>query len=79
MVQPSTICAVGINNSKQAPCFGDNGGALVINEINGWTQIGIASFHHALGCESGNPAGFVRVTSALDWISSVSSVPIRPW
>ena len=33
-----------------------------------YTEVGIASFVHISGCESGYPAVFTRVTSYLNWI-----------
>ena len=59
-------------------CFdlqGDSGGALVIQESDGvFTQVGVVSFVAAAGCQRGFPAGFARVTSFLNWISSVTGL-----
>ena len=54
---------------------GDSGGALVIQEIDGvFTQVGVVSFVAAAGCQLGFPAGFARVTSFLNWISSATGL-----
>ncbi|EDW04859.1 serine protease 3 [Drosophila grimshawi] len=47
-------------------CFGDSGGPLVTqsNPI----LIGVTHFVSAKGCTAGEPAGFTRITSHLDWI-----------
>jgi len=37
-----------------------------------WTQIGITSFAASAGCQSGNPDGFTRIRSVLNWICSVT-------
>ena len=47
---------------------GDSGGALVVENGNGFTQIGVVSFVSSAGCASGYPSGYARVTSFLDWI-----------
>jgi len=49
---------------------GDSGGALVIQNGNSYTQIGVVSFVSSLGCASGYPSGYTRVTSFLSWIAS---------
>jgi len=49
---------------------GDSGGALVVQNGNSFTQIGVVSFVSSLGCASGYPSGYARVTSFLDWIRS---------
>ena len=38
-----------------------------------WTQIGITSFVASAGCQSGNPSGFTRTRSILNWICFVTS------
>ena len=50
---------------------GDSGGPLIYRESDGvYTQVGIVSFVSSAGCTRGYPAGFTRVTSYLNWISS---------
>ena len=49
---------------------GDSGGPLVYKEKDGkYTQVGIASFVAANGCELPYPAGFTRVNKFLCWIA----------
>ena len=56
---------------------GDSGGPLVAQLTDGrWTQIGVVSFGAAAGCTRGFPVGFARVTSFLNWISSVTYLNI---
>ena len=56
---------------------GDSGGALVLNNGNGYTQIGVVSFVSSAGCASGYPSGYVRVTSYLDWLRTNAGVAIN--
>jgi len=53
---------------------GDSGGALAVEESDGWIQVGVVSFGAAAGCQRGFPVGFARVTSFLAWISSVTGL-----
>jgi secreted trypsin-like serine protease len=53
---------------------GDEGGALVIWRNNAWTQIGIFSFWTPLGCATGAPTGYTRVSSFLNWIRENTGV-----
>jgi secreted trypsin-like serine protease len=55
---------------------GDSGGALVIENGNSYLQIGVVSFVSSLGCASGYPSGYVRVTSYLGWISDNTGITI---
>lgn len=75
---PSTICAIGWESNDQSTCNGDSGGPLVIDEGGVYTQIGIVSFVSNQGCASGHPAGYVRLTSFLNWISKNAGIKIRP-
>nr|XP_016934850.1 serine protease 1 [Drosophila suzukii] len=50
----------------RSTCFGDAGSPLVTKQ--GSTLVGISAFVASNGCTLGLPAGFARVTSALDWI-----------
>ena len=67
-VAASTLCAATPNG--RSTCSGDSGGPYAIRENGYYTQIGVTSFVSSAGCESGYPAGFVRVTSFLDWIET---------
>lgn len=45
-------------------CYGDSGGPLVHNNL----LVGISSFTSLRGCTAGDPSGFARITSHLNWI-----------
>ncbi|XP_059225237.1 serine protease 1-like [Stomoxys calcitrans] len=53
-------------------CNRDGGGPLVL--VNRKILIGVASFIHTSGCQSGTSAGFMRVTEYLDWIKNISRI-----
>lgn len=78
MVKQETICAYGWDSPWKGPCNGDGGGALVINEFGIWTQIGVFSFFHESGCETGYPSGYARITSYYDWIAKTAAYSFRP-
>lgn len=75
-IQASTMCATGINNSLQTPCFGDRGGALVSHIAGTWKLVGLTSLFHGGGCNGIAPAGYTRVTSHLQWVSVNTGIPI---
>lgn len=75
-IQASTICATGINNSLETPCFGDRGGALVSHILGTWRAVGISSFFNPAGCNGLVPAGYSRITTHLQWISTNTGIPI---
>lgn len=77
VVVESTICAYGWDSTSHSACLGDSGGAIVIQEIDGYTQIGTISFLSEYGCEAGYPFGASRTSYYLDWISSVTGIEIR--
>lgn len=57
------------NNFQFVFSQGDSGGPLVQYDSHGKaTQVGVVSFVHSDGCASGNPSGYVRTESYLDWI-----------
>ncbi|XP_018334896.1 brachyurin-like isoform X2 [Agrilus planipennis] len=58
----SVICTAG--TGRKGVCFGDSGGPLVTNK----KLIGVASFIGDNDCDAGDPSGFSRVTSFLNWI-----------
>jgi len=78
VVIPSTLCTLGWDYNTQSTCNGDSGGPLLIDEGGLWTQIGIVSFVSNQGCSSGHPAGYIRTTSFLNWISINTGIAIRP-
>lgn len=60
-----------------SPCQGDQGGPLTVADPDGRsTQIGIFSYVSFLGCNSGWPAVFTRITPYLFWIQENSDVVI---
>ncbi|XP_034657626.1 serine protease 1 isoform X1 [Drosophila subobscura] len=65
------VLCIGTPN-KVSTCNGDSGGPLVLTSSN--VLIGVTSFVSSAGCESGDYAGFSRVTYFLDWIKSNSGV-----
>jgi len=77
-VTASTICAIGVNNTLQTPCFGDRGGSLVSHIGGTWIPVGVTSLFHPMGCTGNTAAGFTRVTSFLQWISTNTGIPITP-
>jgi len=66
-VQPSNVCTSGAGG--RGVCHGDSGGPLVVTSNNRRILIGVTSFGHWDGCQSGNPAAFARVTSFISWIN----------
>lgn len=61
----SSVCTSG--DSNVGACNGDSGGPLTVQEGGQSLLIGIASFVSGLGCESGWPTGFARVSSFVPW------------
>lgn len=48
---------------------GDSGGPLVqYDKENKATLVGIVSFGSRMGCETGEPVGFMRVEPYYDWV-----------
>lgn len=39
--------------------------------------LGVAAFYSASGCNVGHPSGFTRVSSHLEWISSVTGIAVN--
>lgn len=77
VVTANVICTLGQDFNAQGPCANDNGGPLYITEASGNTLIGIQSFISSAGCTAGHPAGFVRVSSYITWISQQAGIPVR--
>lgn len=77
VVIESTLCAFGYDLRNQSSCNGDSGGPLVTYESgSGWKQIGVISFVTSHACESGNPSGYIRATSFLEWILQNAGIAI---
>jgi len=62
------LCTSGFGH--KGICDGDSGGPL---SFEGYIY-GIASFAPGMGCASGLPDGFTRVTSYLDWIKEKTGI-----
>ncbi|XP_050550453.1 collagenase-like [Spodoptera frugiperda] len=69
LILPNTICTSGIGVAGSVGiCSGDSGGPLFVLDSNRHpVLIGITSFGAEL-CESGEPSGYSRVTSFMDFI-----------
>lgn len=80
IVRAFTLCSRGWDANKQSTCQGDSGGPLVTfdNDLGENIIIGVVSFVSSRGCEAEDPAGFVRVTSYLDWIKQNTGIQIKP-
>lgn len=77
VVIESTLCAFGYDYRNQSSCNGDSGGPLVTYQPGrGWIQIGVVSFITLHRCESGNPSGYIRTTSFLEWILENAGIAI---
>lgn len=55
-------------SEKQSTCNGDSGGPLVVEEDGKPVLIGATSFGIVLGCQSGWPGVFTRISGFLEWI-----------
>jgi len=67
VVKDGTLCCKG--RPEHSTCNGDSGGPLVGVRADGKTvHVGVVSFVHSAGCASGNPSGYVRTASYIDWI-----------
>ncbi|XP_049795883.1 collagenase-like isoform X8 [Schistocerca nitens] len=69
-ITDNIMCA---GNTYTGVCWSDLGTPLVVETEGGYKQIGVAGFLPTDGCVTGMPAGFVRVTSVLDWIATITA------
>lgn len=71
LILKSTLCARFSTKKGQSTCSGDSGGPLVFrnNETHKYL-VGVTSFVSGKGCDSGELAGFARVSSFVDWIET---------
>lgn len=73
IIYDGSICLSGANG--RSSCNGDSGGPTVVEGLNGaQTVVGVTSFVAAVGCASGNPHGYSRVTYFINWIEANSPV-----
>ncbi|XP_039444677.1 collagenase-like [Culex pipiens pallens] len=77
VIRNSTMCAVGWERTNQNVCQGDSGGPLVIEENGTYLQIGVVSFVSNRGCSTGDPSGYIRTASYLEWIAQQTGVVLR--
>ncbi|EDS44379.1 tryptase-2 [Culex quinquefasciatus] len=77
VIRNSTMCAVGWERTNQNVCQGDSGGPLVIEENGTYLQIGVVSFVSNRGCSTGDPSGYIRTASYLEWIAQQTGVMLR--
>ncbi|XP_055620164.1 collagenase-like [Toxorhynchites rutilus septentrionalis] len=77
VIQNSTMCALGWDQTNQNVCQGDSGGPLVVNDNGVYIQIGIVSFVSNRGCSTGDPSGYIRTASYLYWIAEQTGVNLR--
>lgn len=74
----NTLCTVGREFDVQGACANDNGGPLVLYEANNTpTLIGVQSFIAQAGCIAGQPVGYVRLGTFVQWISTTAGIPTR--
>ncbi|XP_065095013.1 collagenase-like [Ochlerotatus camptorhynchus] len=78
VIKDSTLCAIGSERTNQNVCQGDSGGPLVTQENGGYIQIGIVSFVSNRGCSTGDPSGYIRTASFLDWIAQQTGIRMQP-
>ncbi|XP_049768328.1 collagenase-like [Schistocerca cancellata] len=69
-ITDNIMCAA---NTYTGVCWADLGTPLVLETEGGFKQIGVAGFLPTDGCVTGVPAGFVRVTSVLDWLATITA------
>lgn len=74
VIKASTLCAIGSERTNQNVCQGDSGGPMVTEEDGGYIQIGIVSFVSNRGCSTGDPSGYIRTASFLDWIAQQTGI-----
>lgn len=70
-VTDGNIC-VDTDFGTRSTCNGDSGGPLVLS--TGGALVGVTSFGPIVGCTTGLPAAFTRVTFYLQWIKSFTGL-----
>ncbi|MPV85150.1 S1 family peptidase [Ostreibacterium oceani] len=64
------VCAGYSDGTRKDSCQGDSGGPLNVNRNGQNAQAGIVSFGSAAGCAGGDPSGYTRVSSYIDFIKT---------
>lgn len=78
LANANTMCTLGREFDVQGACANDNGGPLVIYELNNIpTLIGVQSFLVQGGCMAAQPAGYVRLGPFVQWIAQNAGIPLR--
>lgn len=68
IINERVICATWVSREGESTCSGDSGGPLT-TVVNGQdVLVGVNSFVHSDGCDSGRPSGYQRVSAYQDWI-----------
>jgi len=75
IIRETNICAIGMEG--QGTCQGDSGSALQHQEKGPWVQEGIVSFGSSTGCGTGHPNGYSRLAYYLEFIQSVTGIPMH--
>ncbi|XP_058067014.1 brachyurin-like [Anopheles bellator] len=66
LIDAQKLCMQYLN--ARAPCDGDVGGPLTVQDAGSSLLVGIFSFGSVLGCETDWPTAFVRITFYRNWI-----------
>lgn len=78
VVKDTNMCAKGDGATNMSICSGDSGGPLVMQTQSGsYVQIGINSFVAEDMCTESYPSGYVRLTSYLNYISTVTNLTLN--
>ncbi|KAL5281072.1 hypothetical protein ACFFRR_004845 [Megaselia abdita] len=72
-VTSNTVCAEPLSGNQNI-CSGDSGGPLIIQDGQGYIQVGINSFVVEDECTKGYPSGFVRMSSFISYVSSITGL-----
>jgi len=75
IIKETNICAIGMEG--QGTCQGDSGSALQHQEKGPWVQEGIVSFGSSTGCGTGHPNGYSRLAYYLEFIQSITGIPMH--
>jgi len=75
IIKETNICAIGLEG--QGTCQGDSGSALQHQGKGPWVQEGIVSFGSSTGCGTGHPNGYSRLAYYLEFIQSVTGIPMH--
>lgn len=77
LVTMKILCTHGYPNVTQGSCTGDSGGPLMYQDNGTQILAAMVSFVSGRGCDYGDPQGFTRIGSYLDFISNTTNIPLR--